>query len=58
MDMGEDKAYLRFTPTLEDIRDAVWKGGKAGGLRVLQLISGQCSLAGYLYRAGKEDVER
>ena len=26
MDMGEDKAYLRFAPTLEDIKEAVvWK---------------------------------
>ncbi len=32
MDMGEDKAYyLRFAPAMEDIRDAVWKGGKARG---------------------------
>ena len=49
MDMGEDKAYLRFAPTLEDVKEAVWKGGKAGGHRVLQLLSGHCNLAGYLH---------
>ncbi|CAN0067270.1 unnamed protein product, partial [Heterosigma akashiwo] len=55
MDMGEDKAYLRFAPTLEDIKEAVWKGGKAGGHRVLQLLSGHCNLAGYLHSRGKRD---
>jgi len=55
MDMGEDKAYLRFAPTLEDVKEAVWKGGKAGGHRVLQLLSGHCNLAGYLHSRGKRD---
>ena len=53
--MGEDKAYLRFAPTLEDVKEAVWKGGKAGGHRVLQLQSGHCNLAGYLHSRGKRD---
>ena len=53
MDMGEDKAYLWFAPTLEDIKEAVWKGGKAGGHRMLQLLSGHCNLAGYLNSRGK-----
>ncbi|CAM9697218.1 unnamed protein product, partial [Heterosigma akashiwo] len=55
MDMGEDKTYLRFAPMLEDIKEAVWKGGKAGGHRVLQLLSGHCNLAGYLHSWGKRD---
>ncbi|CAN0124287.1 unnamed protein product, partial [Heterosigma akashiwo] len=55
MDMGEDKVYLRFSPTLEDIKEAVWKGGMAGGHRVLQLLSGHCNLAGYLHSRGKRD---
>jgi len=54
MDTGRDKAYLRFAPTL-DVKEAVWKGGKAGGHRVLQLLSGHCNLAGYLHSRGKRD---
>ena len=54
MDMGEDKAYLRFVPMLEYIKEAVWKGGKVGGhRRVLQLLLGHCNLAGYLHSRGK-----
>ncbi|CAN0123003.1 unnamed protein product [Heterosigma akashiwo] len=49
MDMGEDKAYLQFIPTFEDIKEDVWKGGEAWGHRVLQLLSGHCNLAGYLH---------
>jgi len=57
LDIGEDKAYLRFAPTLEDIKEAAWKGGKAGGHRVLQLlsVSGHCNLAGYVHSRGKQD---
>ncbi|CAN0116019.1 unnamed protein product, partial [Heterosigma akashiwo] len=55
MYMGENKAYLRFAPTLKDIKEAVWKGREAGGHRVLQLLSGHCNLAGYLHSRGKRD---
>ncbi len=34
-------------------KGAVWKGGEAGGHRVLQLLPGHCNLAGYLHSRGK-----
>mmetsp|Transcript_28437 Transcript_28437/g.42270 ORF Transcript_28437/g.42270 Transcript_28437/m.42270 type:complete len:129 (+) Transcript_28437:444-830(+) len=41
MDGGGAKVYLQFMPTLGCLQDKVWRG-KAGGRRVLQLLSGHC----------------
>ena len=46
-DGGGAKVYLQLMPTLGGLQDKVWRG-KAGGRRVLQLLSGHCNLEGYL----------
>eukprot|EP00639_Heterosigma_akashiwo_P035768 CAMPEP_0194729002 /NCGR_PEP_ID=MMETSP0296-20130528/44095_1 /TAXON_ID=39354 /ORGANISM="Heterosigma akashiwo, Strain CCMP2393" /LENGTH=106 /DNA_ID=CAMNT_0039635269 /DNA_START=40 /DNA_END=358 /DNA_ORIENTATION=+ len=48
MDGGGAKVYLQFMPPLGCLQETVWRG-KAGGRRVLQLLSGHCcNLGGYL----------
>ena len=54
MDGGGAKVYLQFMPTLGCLRDKVWRG-KAGGRRVLQLLSGHCNVGGYLASVKKQE---
>ncbi|CAN0090859.1 unnamed protein product, partial [Heterosigma akashiwo] len=54
MDGGGAKVYLQFMPTLGCLRDKVWRG-KAGGRRVLQLLSGHCNAGGYLASVKKQE---
>ncbi|CAN0033185.1 unnamed protein product, partial [Heterosigma akashiwo] len=51
---GDAKVYLQFMPTLVCPQDKVWRG-KAGGRRVLQLLSGHCNLGGYLAGVNKQE---
>ncbi|CAN0102971.1 unnamed protein product, partial [Heterosigma akashiwo] len=51
---GAKKVYLQFMPTLGCLQDKVWRG-KAGGQRVLQLLSGHCNVGGYLASVKKQE---
>jgi len=55
MDGGDAKVYLQFMPTLGCLlQNKVWRG-KAGGRRVLQLLSGHCNVGGYLASVKKQE---
>jgi len=54
MDGGGAKVYLQFMPTLDCLQDKVWRR-KAGGRRVLQLLSGHCNPGEYLAKVKKQE---
>jgi hypothetical protein len=54
---GRNKVYLQFMPTLESIKDKLWRRNQ-GRRRVFQLLSGHCHVGAYLARVRKREDGR